>query len=331
MRRAFSFALLMSVAGITLDHSARAESSEQEPSAQAKYRTAMDAIDRKDWSEARRLLLELWERSQTYDVAASLSQVEFQLGNFATSARFLSFAIANAPPMESPARLERYKAGLDELRPKVATVRVVISDPSARLTIDGAAPPPLGPNSETFLEPGTHNLEATVPSGSAVAKTVDAVAGQRYEVALNVNAVTPHPPAPAPVPNPPSTPVQSSLSLTPVYVGAGLAAGGAVMALGFGIAAKNAESDWDAATREVPAGSCAWGQSSGRCSDIRDIYDRQRRDADFARVGVGVFVGASVATLAYVLFWPRATQASTGARIILPMASTNSIGVTGTF
>jgi hypothetical protein len=302
----------------------------------------MDAIDRKDWAEARRVLLGLWEIAQTYDVAASLSEVEFRLGHFAASARYMKFAIANTPPMESPARLERYKSALEELRPKVATVHVIMSDAVTRFTIDGTVPPPLGSSGETFLDPGPHTLEAENAAGSAVSKTVVAVAGERYEVELKVSQRTAPPLAPSAttataspsgilLPRPGGNARESELNLVPVYVGAGLAVSGAVVALGFGIAANGARSDWRDLTRERLSGLCSEGSSAPGCTDIRETYDRQRRSADFARVGLGVFAGASVATLAYVLLWPRDREDSRADLEVVPVVSAQSIGVVGNF
>ncbi|MFZ5893272.1 MAG: tetratricopeptide repeat protein [Myxococcota bacterium] len=311
--------------------------------AHAQYRRAMNAIDQKDWNEARRLLLALWEGAQTYDVAASLSQVEFQLGNRAASARYLSFAIANAPPMESPKRIERFRAGLDDLRSQLGTVLLRVSDPTARVTVDGTAIPTLAKPFETFLAPGTHTLEASIKSGSATARVIDVAAGGKYEVDLIVSAPASAPPsasaAPSgtsetapivPAPLPPHDATGLRRSLVPVYIGIGLAAGGAAMAVGFGIAAKGARDELRSMRDSTPSAVCSGGSSDPTCQDIRDTYDRQRRNADLARVGVGVFAVSSVATAAYLLFWPRKPGQATAAAVV-PVVSPNAVGLSGSF
>jgi predicted Zn-dependent protease len=58
----------------------------QPTASQAQYRKAYKAMEQGQWSDAKSLLLDLWNKAQTYDVAESLSHVEFHAGNYAPRA-----------------------------------------------------------------------------------------------------------------------------------------------------------------------------------------------------------------------------------------------------
>src|SRR5438105_10853574 len=66
--------------------------------ANAQYRQAFAALSQRNWLEARRLLLPLWQKAHTWDVASGLGQAEFLLDNYATGATYTAFALANLPP-----------------------------------------------------------------------------------------------------------------------------------------------------------------------------------------------------------------------------------------
>jgi hypothetical protein len=143
-----------------------ATASAQEPSdgltslPMTRYREAHAAMERSDWQEARAVLLELWQRSKSYDVAASLGEVEHALGNDVSAARYLTFAVAHLAPKERPETLTRYRAALRELEAQVGRVQVNVSEEAAEIRIDGNLVG-LSPLSSTvFVTPGEHTIEA---------------------------------------------------------------------------------------------------------------------------------------------------------------------------
>src|SRR5881392_1321100 len=77
-RTALTLALLC-LAFLAFPVRVHAETADPEAADRAQYRQAAQAINEKNWAEAHRLLTDLWNRKQTFDVAASLGQTEYQL------------------------------------------------------------------------------------------------------------------------------------------------------------------------------------------------------------------------------------------------------------
>jgi hypothetical protein len=121
---------------------ARAGDQVVELSPQIKYRQATEAFQRRDYREAKRLLLELWQHSKSYDVALTLGQTEYQLQNHGAAADYLSFAIKNFQPAEKAEVLEGLKADFAELRKVVGVARITVNRPAAEVTIDGSSGQP---------------------------------------------------------------------------------------------------------------------------------------------------------------------------------------------
>jgi hypothetical protein len=287
----------------------------------SEYRAALKAIDQKDWATAQKILLGLWRQAHTYDVAASLGQIEYYRKNYAASARYIAYALANLPPKEGQATADRLKTALEELKPHVGTAQISVNEPSAEIRINGEqiGVSPLA--ADVFLDPGPAEIEARLGADRVAIQTVTVNAGGAYQVILTIPPETlpPTPVAPLPVAEPvsppapaPQEPTQqhpSSKSMVPVYIGAGITTVGLGMAIGFGIAAKNAEDEANGYKSSLGTDGCASGTASASdCKAASDAYDRQRRAATLTQVGLGVSIAGAVATLAYVILWPSGAK-----------------------
>src|SRR5437870_9509677 len=171
--------------------------------AKAEYRKAYDAMAKDDWATARDLLLGLWNKNKTYDVASSLGQVEFRLQHYAACARYMTFANANVPPSEKTEFIKKVERGLREVLLRVATIRVVVNEPGAELR-DGDEIIGLSPVTEqVFLDPGSHVITAT-KDGRVARQEIVARGGESFEVSLNLKPA--EQPSPALAPRPPLAP-----------------------------------------------------------------------------------------------------------------------------
>jgi hypothetical protein len=97
------------------------------------------------------------------------------------------------------------------------------------------------------------------------------------------------------------------------------------MAIGFGVAANDAESEWRSRKEGISASGCAERPSSLDCRRLRDAIDRQHGAATWSTVGVGVSVLSVAATAAYLLLWPTRSESTPAAR----MSPSLSVGSNG--
>lgn len=332
-RLAFRAALL-AVATVVMS-AAPALAGDSPENEQARYREAHRAIARKDWGAARDLLLPLWADSPTYDVASSLALVEYQLGDFPMAARHLAFALEHVAPVEKPETVERMRQGMLELRSRVGGLRLRASDPAAVVSLDGQAvdAPLLG--RELFVEPGRHIIEARAAGAVPARQVLDVLAGQTYTVELELRAA-PRVAAPhvvVPVRLAPARSLEADhveeRAWWPVLVGGSLTATGLGMAIGFGVAANDAESEWRSRQAGISVSGCADRPASLECARLRSAIDRQHSAATWSTVGVGVSLLSAAATAAYLLLWPSSPPS------VAPSVSVRSgaaeLGLSGSF
>lgn len=290
----------------------------QPTASQTQYRKAYKAMEQGQWSDAKSLLLDLWNKAQTYDVAESLSHVEFHAGNFAASARYMSFAIDNTPPQDSPRNLEARRSKLAEAKAHVGTVQVSVAQPAVEVIVDGETVGVSPLRSPVFLEPGRHMIGVRSANGDLEPKPLVVIAGGAYQVELD--APLPSSSAPAvtvasrpltTAPPPPSQLQRDRSTWVPVYVTGGLALVALGVGTGFALDAKSAKSSGETKLAEAKkqfgdVEPCGVGAGSAICGDLNDLQDRRSRSKTVATVSFvlgGVFAAAAVGS--YVLWAPK--------------------------
>jgi len=288
----------------------------QEPKddANAQYRRAFAALAEKNWPEARRQLLPLWDQAHTWDVAAGLGQAEFLLDNHALGATYTAFAVANVPPKEKTKTVERLRAALEEMKRAVGTVHIAVNQDRAEIVVDDA---PVGSSPlarEVYLEPGTHVLEARLPQGARGKQTLEVEAGRAYQVELVVapsftgaaglastgaSSAVAATRSPAPSPSPDG----ASPNWAPVFIAGGLAVVAAGIGTCFAIDASSAKSDGEQALSNAEAAfgsnpcTPAKGGGFALCERVSELEDRRKRSNAVATgsfIATGVFAAAAV-------------------------------------
>lgn len=279
--------------------------------ANAQYRKAFDALARKDWLEARRLLLPLWQKSQTWDVASGLGQAEFLLKNYAAGATYTAFALANLPPKEKTATAERLRAALAEMKEAVATLRIAVSEDGAEISVEQETVGTSPLTRDVYLNPGNHLLQARLPSGALSRQTLEVEAGKSYQVSLNVEpsvndgqaAIAP---APATDPANAHLPVHDDGAAphwAPVLITGGLAVAAAAIGTGFALDASSAKKDGSKALMDAESQfgsnpcSPSKGGGSESCQSVQSSQDRRKSSNTVATVSFvasGVFAVAAV-------------------------------------
>ncbi|MFZ5895017.1 MAG: tetratricopeptide repeat protein [Myxococcota bacterium] len=289
--------------------------------ARVQYARALEAMKNNQWAEARQLLLELWQKSRTFDVAASLGQCEFKLGQYAAGAEHMKFAVENAPPTEDPVFIERYNVALAELKKRVATLHVTVNQPTARISIDGAlAETPTFP-AELFVGPGPHTVTATV-SGTESSRNIEAAAGASYDLEFVLSPpraittpvpVTPARDSAAPQNTPQATNAGSGPSVVPLVSGAAIAVTGLTLGIVETIRAADAKDRMSTLrdqTASAGSSACVAPQTielQAQCSQQYDAAGTYHRARNWAAAGFVVAGAATAFTLSY-WFWPRSTS-----------------------
>ncbi|HVY28767.1 MAG TPA: hypothetical protein VHB79_19560 [Polyangiaceae bacterium] len=286
------------------------------------YQQGKEAIKAQHWVDAKTRLTDAWTIRPSYDVALSLSQAEFNLGQFDESARHLAYYFKNVSAKENENNLANAKQAFEAAKAKVSSVEVT-APRGADILVDGKELGIAPLDGNTFVKPGRRVFEARLGEAKAQ-QELQAVAGQEQQVTLKleepskpapavaaapaapVDAGLPQPPAPA-APEPPR-----KRSLVPAYVGAGVAAVGIGVGIGFALAAGSDKDDIDALKRKNGSSGCL-DSTSGDCAAQHDAAEARDRHLTYEVIGFSVAGAAVIGTAAYLL-WPSSSSATATTR-----------------
>jgi hypothetical protein len=306
------------------------------------------AIEAERWEDALVIYRKLWAERRAFDVALQLGLVEFNLRKYRDAAEHLAFGIRTLPPTEAQAA-ERAKKLLALAEREVAKLEIIVNRDNAEVRIDGA---PVGHSplqSEAYVDPGAHRIEAVSDAHAPVEKLVQAKAGDRQHVNLAIAELptTPEPPpvgaaapqpdvAPLPPHSPPvHEPNRRSKNMLPIYVAGGAAAVGIGVGATFLAIAGGKDSDKDEALARL-AGTqpCARNTPHAReCETIRTLAKDARtyRVAGAVALGAGVLAAGTAVVLAVSPDAPPSARARVPRRAIslavLPQLGPRETGV----
>lgn len=295
------------------------------------YERAHEAVGQKNWTEARRLLLQLWERSRTYDVASALGQVEYELGDFVAAAEYLHFASKNTPPREKPETRERFQRALSKVKQRIATVRFVANVEGAEVAVDdrwvGRAPF----EEDVFLTPGRHRAVLRLDGKERESAEFEVAAGEERTVALLGNQEIEPYPASAPTGGRGGS---SSSAKLPVVIS--LAAAGAIgvgLGVGFWVDSDGQQQSAARLRDEIRSdgGYCSGAFVDARCEELSGAIANAN---DTANLGVGFLAAGGAllgAALVTYLIWPEAESAASGGARLTPQFALSPDGKSGSF
>lgn len=318
-------------------------------SAQTEYRRAHAEMNQGNWARAREILLALWQKAPTYDVAASLAETEAALGEHALAAEHLLFAIEHVAPKEEPETVERYRQALERERQKLGSVAVEVNQSAAEISVDGRVVGTSPLRGELYLAPGTHRIAVTLGTSSAQ-KQVEVTAGTKHHIMFELALAAKVPPASAnsaptspEAPPPPQAPHAaaaraSGTSAKPIAIigGAALTA----ILLGSGIAgtirAKNAQEDVDrlrTQARDELGRNCSVNSPNATCQELADAAGRRNRANELKTLGFVAGGAALVGTVVLAFLLPsRRPEADQRASLFVSLTPNNSsIGLRGSF
>jgi hypothetical protein len=161
--------------------------------AKQRFREGVRLYDQGDYDKARLAFLQAYLLKPHPTVLLNLAQSELRAGRHAEAAENFSKYIRQNPAGQA---MEHAKARFEEARQKVAELNVEVTAPGAVITVDGAevGRSPL-PN-VVYLMPGRHTIGAR-KANTRASRTLDATAGQRVYVTLELqdSGVSPVPAA----------------------------------------------------------------------------------------------------------------------------------------
>lgn len=326
---------------------ARAQADEAADTANSQYRQASAAVERKDWPEVRQLLLPLWQRKHTWDVAVGLGKAEWYLGNHAAGARYMAFAAANIPPKEKTRSVEGLRSALAEMKASVGTLQVSVNKDQAEVVADGSVVGTSPMEMDVYLEPGPHILQARLGNAQSPKENLTVEPGKTYTVALLVeslpkaSATVPEVPQSDPISQPkpePSTAHQTEPpssddggSIEPRTIALITGAGVTVVAAGIGVVfALKASSDGNNATnigRTLGPVECSAASNAATCSDLANSLSSRDKARRAEAVSFGVAAGAAIATTVIYLAWPERQKTKSGQIQLTPLATSQAGGL----
>lgn len=321
---------------------AASTSSDQTTRARDLFRQGAAAMKDGKYADARKALQQAWDIRRSYDVAATLGQVELELKAFRDAAEHLDFALKNLAPRESVETMDNIKSGLHTAKQHVAEVRLSVNEPYSQISLDGkdAGVSPLP--SSLFVDIGPHTVEARLGADRVAKQSLQTFAGNAYTVELTVP-----PPrasgqslpssglgaAPAP---PHGDRSDGERSLVPVFVGGGVAVVGLALGIGYRASAASRQDDVTALQQKNGRDGCATGTAApADCAAVKSAAESvdSRRNLSTASFVVG---GAALLGTAVYWFWPRSSNAADARRSNFlvsgaPAANGGSIVVSGSF
>jgi len=169
--------------------------------ARQRFREGVAHYDRQDYEKARMAFLQAYLLKPHPAVLLNLAQSELRAGRHAEAAENFAKYIRQNPT--APA-MEHAKSGFEEAKLRVTELNVQVNASGASVSVDGAdvGRSPL-PN-VVFLMPGRHTVMARKGSASAE-RVLDAVAGRREYIALELREGYAVAPVVAPTPEGGST------------------------------------------------------------------------------------------------------------------------------
>jgi hypothetical protein len=323
-RRVLVAAFALTLAGTAV---AGNPSAEDFATARALYKDGKDLRAKGDLKGALEKLTAAHALGHTPLTGIELARVQTALG-LLVEARETCLGVGRLAiePDETPRSAEARKDAAklaEELRPRVAQIRVRVSAPSAIVAIDGVQLPPVALGEARTVNPGHHVVTAHVEGGATVSSATDIAEGQSRDVSLE--------PPPAPVviekpketiviqPPPPAVEKKSGLGGL-VIAGISVTSAGLVLGAVGGLAAIFTKSDLETA--------CGTG---GQCPETAfGKLDAARAEAVLSTVGFCVAGGGLVLLIVGLVTHTSPKESMRGLRII-PDLGVDHVGVSGAF
>lgn len=259
--------------------------------AQAHFDKGNAAFEAEKYDEALTEYQAAWKLTKSHDLAYMLGRTETELGKLREAAEHYTYAKTHFPLAGDDELRKNVDVALADVKTHIATIRLKSTTKGVSITLDGVKVDDSALQSELFLDPGKHVVEASAPGHRSTRRQLDLKAGDDEQVTVNLTPETVSPRNPLP------GYVMGGVGLVGIVVGAALVG-----------AAEDKKSEAFRLHDEIgsPEG-CA--QQAAKCKALRDATSATDT---FGNVGVAAFVFGGLfgaAAVGYLLI-PSRTSAS---------------------
>lgn len=262
-----------------------------------------------------------WDLKKSYDIAANLGNIEYELGMPRDAAEHLAFSVRNAAVSVTPGRLDKIKKLLDQAKALVGAVVVKVSLDGADVLVDGEVVGRSPLTDELYVDPGPRVIEARLPGHETEKQMVDCTRSSMQTVSLTLKPVVIPPdvssarPIPTSSARPPGGGGSRKLTL-PVAIGAGVAAAGIGLGLTSTILSNARSADANLLHEQIagkPENTSACNRTplSTNCQNLHSAYTDVGSFRNLAIIGFATAGVAVLATATYALI-PSPVPVTTG-------------------
>lgn len=284
------------------------------------FQQGVDARKAGKLAEAEALFEKAWAMKKTWDIAANLGLVEFNLGKLPEGAEHVHYAMVNLPPTESDETRANLTKAFAAARDQIGGVDVLCDVDGAEVRIAGKLKGTTPLRMTQFVAPGQVTIEVRKDGYVPASKTVEVKGGGSMQIELVLTKQTEATAGPR----------------KELLIGGGAAA---LVLAGVGVGLLVAASDKGGAALKVSDAihdggrSCVAGAANfdSRCDSVKN----ESSAADIMnRAGIGLLIGGgaiAAGTAAYWLLAPRGSAKDSAS--VVPIVATNgaSVVVRGSF
>jgi hypothetical protein len=249
------------------------------------FQQANKLYDEGKYPQAEQLYLQAWKLKQSYDVAGNLGNLEADMNKPRAAAEYLAYAIREFPAGGRPALRDALVKRHSEVVRLVGTLRFTVSKPGAEVFLDGQSIGLSPIANETYVDPGTHSVEARLEGYLPVQVTINAQKGKTEQVDLTFL--------------PPKGANKTVIIAGGAVAGAAIVVGAALL----GVGASKGSTASSLLDDLRKSGGCppATMPQTGKCADLKSALDSK---GTLSSAGLWTLVGGGVVgigTLVYAL------------------------------
>jgi hypothetical protein len=260
-----------------------------------------------------------WDLKKSYDIAANLGNVEYELGMPRDAAEHLAFSVRNAAVSVTPDRLDKIKKLLDQAKTLVSVVVVKVNVPGADVFVDGELVGRSPLTDELYVDPGPRTIEARLTGHETAKQTVDCPRTSTQTVTLTLNPTATPVSSAGPTGSstaPPGSKIPRRNRLIPLAVGGGVTAAGVAVGLTSLIVAGGRRGDAEQLQLKLggkPTNTSACYQNtSAECARLESDYRTAGALQNVAIIGFVTAGLAAMATATYALLPATPVPAPSG-------------------